>query len=195
MGVVIDECCKPFTFAGNQTVRATQAVSVQLYIIRCVSHSLKTLLWVVLPLCVVAAAGSFSFYRWSVERRPSTAEQPQGYQAGQVWAILTPPDQPDARVTVLRVDNHERIGTVVHISLSGVELPNGSRVVEHMPLSLSAMNQTVTKLIRSDEPVNADVEGYRQWREAVNAGKGGVFTEPVAQSFETVRQAYSHPAR
>ena len=159
------------------------------------SRSLKTLLWVVLPLCLAAAALSFAFYRWSIERRPGTDNQPEGYRAGQVWAILTPPDQPDARVTVLRVDHHERLGTVVHISLSGVELPNGSRVVEHMPLSLSAMNQTVTKLIRSNEPVNANVEGYRQWRRAVDAGKGGVFTEPVAQSFEMVREAYLQPPR
>ena len=193
--MAIDECRKPFTFRGNQSVPATPAVSVQPHFTRCVSRSLKTLLWVVLPLCLVAAALSFAFYQWSVERRPGTAEQPQGYRAGQVWAILTPPDQPDARLTVLRVENNARLGMVVHISLSGVELPNGSRVVEHMPLSLSAMNQTVTKLIRSDEPVNANVEGYRQWRQAVDAGKGGVFTEPVAQSFETVREAYLHPVR
>ena len=158
------------------------------------SSTLKSVLWVILPLCLAAAALSFGFYRWSIERRPGT-ERPREYQAGQVWAILTPPDQPDARVTVLRVDHHPRLGTVVHITLSGVELPNGSRVVEHMPLSLAAMNQSVTKLIREHEPVNADVEGYRQWRSAVAAGKGGVFTIPVAQSFETVREAYLNPPR
>lgn len=181
--------------ARNRTVLAAQSVSVQTHLPCCVSRPLKTVLWVVLPLIVAAAALSFAFYQWSVERRPGTAERPDGYRAGQVWAILTPPDQPDARVTVLRVDNHERLGTVVHIMLSGVELPNGSRVVEHMPLSLSAMNQTVTKLIRENEPVNADVEGYRQWRRAVDSGKGGVFTEPVALSFQMVQEAYLHPAR
>src|SRR5690606_3912605 len=92
----------------------------------CVSSSLKSLLWVILPLCLVAAGLSFAFYQWSVERRPGSAEQPSSYAAGQVWAIHTPPDQPDARLTVLRVDHHERLGMVVHISLSGVELPNGS---------------------------------------------------------------------
>lgn len=117
------------------------------------------------------------------------------YRAGQVWAIVTPPDQPDARLTVLKVDSHERLGTVIHISLSGVELPNGSRVIEHMPLSESAMTQTVTKLIRENEPLPAEVEGYRQWQRAVDAGKGGVFTVPVAQGFEIVREAYNHQPR
>jgi hypothetical protein len=144
----------------------------------------------------MAAALSVAMSHWNAGIDPAMATpEPVTYKAGQVWAIITPPDQPDARLTVLKVDTNERLGKVFHISLSGVELPNGSRVVPHMPLSESALAQTVTKLIREGEPVTADVEGYRQWLRAVEAGKGGVFTVPVAQSFETVKEAYTHQPR
>lgn len=154
------------------------------------------MLWVAVPLVVLAAAVSVAMSHWNAEIAPTLATpEPVKYQAGQVWAIITPPDQPDARLTVLKVDTNERLGKVFHIALTGVELPNGSRIVPHMPLSESALAQTVTKLIREGEPVTADVEGYRQWRRAVDAGKGGVFTNPVAQSFERVKEAYSQQPR
>ncbi len=160
------------------------------------SSTLKTLLWVALPLLIVAAIVGLGLQQWEGARSAApTTPIPVEYRAGQVWAIVTPPDQPDARLTVLKVDTHERLGTVIHIALSGVELPNGSRIVPHMPLSESAMRETVTKLIRENEPVTADVEGYRQWRQAVDAGKGGVFRVPVAKSFRTVADGYGQQPR
>jgi hypothetical protein len=160
-----------------------------------VTRSPKTLLWLALPLLVVIVGAGMVLNRWNTGHVAAASSPRVEYRAGQVWAIVTPPDQPDARLTVLKVDTHERLGRVIHISLSGVELPNGSRIVPHMPLTEAAMAQTVTKLIREDEPVTADVEGYRQWRKAVEAGKGGAFSIPVAQSFETVREAYANQPR
>ena len=48
------------------------------------------------------------------------------------------------------------------------------------------MEQSVTTLERESGPVPDYSEGYRLWREAYDAGKGGVFTIPVAEGFEAV---------
>jgi len=108
------------------------------------------------------------------------------FRAGQVWAFKTPADQPNARLTVLRVENGGKVGTVVHIALSGVSYGNGQTTIPHLPFAESAVEKSVTTLERESGPVPDYAEGYRLWREAFDAGKGGVFSITVADAYEAV---------
>ena len=108
------------------------------------------------------------------------------FRAGQVWAFKTPPNQPNAKLTVLRVESGGKLGTIVHIALSDVSYGNGQTQIQHLPFAESAVEQSVTVLVRESGPVPDFAEGYQQWRQAFDAGKGGVFTVTVAEAFEAV---------
>lgn len=111
------------------------------------------------------------------------------FRAGQVWAFTPPAHQPHARLTVLRVEDHEKLGTIVHIAISGVSYGNGHTELSHLPFAEHALEQSVTSLERESGPVPDYAEGYTHWREAFDAGEGGVFTVSVAEAFDVVVQA------
>ena len=132
--------------------------------------------------------GLLSFLFGSCSRQtPSTSEQPESkFRPGQVWAFKTPPSQPNAKLTILRVERDAKVGIVVHVALSGVSYGNGQTEIPHLPFAESAVEQSVTTLERESGPVPDYAEGYRLWREAFDSGKGGVFSITVADAYETV---------
>lgn len=118
---------------------------------------------------------------------PSASDKPPSkFRPGQVWAIKPPPDQPNAKLTVLHVEDGGKLGTIVHIALSGVSYGSGQTSISHLPFAESAIEQSVTTLERESGPVPDFSEGYRLWREAFDAGKGGIFTITVADAFDAV---------
>jgi hypothetical protein len=106
------------------------------------------------------------------------------FHAGQVWAFTPPTNQPNAMLTVLRVENGGKLGTIVHIAISGVTYGNGQTQIEHMPFAEAAVERSVTTLERESGPVPDFEDGYREWRRVFDAGKGGIFTIPVAEAYE-----------
>jgi hypothetical protein len=114
----------------------------------------------------------------------TTAAPASKYHPGQVWSFKTPSDQPDAKLTILLVESYPKIGTVVHIAVSGVHLPHGNTTVPHMPFAESAIDQSVTALVQESGPVPDFHEGYTHWKQA----KGGVFTISVAEGIDFVRK-------
>jgi len=108
------------------------------------------------------------------------------FHAGQVWAFTPPTNQRNARLTILRVENDAKYGTIVHIAISGVFYGDGQTQIHHLPFAESAVARSVTTLERESGPVPDFAEGYREWRKAFDAGKGGVFTGTVAEVFDAV---------
>ncbi len=110
------------------------------------------------------------------------------FSGGQVWAFETPADQPDAKVTVLRVeDGGPALGTIVHIAVSPVTLAGRGTTIGHLPFTESAMEQSVTELESESQPIEESaLEGYRGWRQAFDAGEAGVFTLSVAEAVGAV---------
>ena len=101
--------------------------------------------------------------------------------------MFTPPtNQPNARLTVLRVESGGKLGTIVHIAISGVIYGDGQTQIQHLPFAESAIERSVTTLERESGPVPDFADGYRQWRQAFDAGKGGIFTITVAEAFDAV---------
>lgn len=108
------------------------------------------------------------------------------FHPGQVWAFTPPAGQPEARLTILRVEDGAKAGRIVHISLSGVKYGGGHTHIQHLPLAEAAIEKSVTSLDRKTGPIPDFSEGYKQWRTAFDAGKGGVFTISVAEAFDFV---------
>ncbi len=114
------------------------------------------------------------------------------FLAGQVWAFTPPTNQPNARLTILRVESGGKLGTIVHIGISGVSYGDGETQIQHLPFAESAVERSVTTLERESGPVPDFSEGYRQWRQAFDAGKGGIFTISVAEAFGAVTSIARH---
>jgi hypothetical protein len=108
------------------------------------------------------------------------------FHAGQIWAFTPPTNQPNAKLTVLRVEDGGKLGTIVHVAISDVMYGNGQTQINHMPFAEAAVERSITTLERESGPVPDFLEGYRQWRKAYDAGKGGIFTISVAEAFDAV---------
>ena len=106
------------------------------------------------------------------------------FRAGQVWAIHAPATQPDARLTILRVESWPKLDTVVHIAISNVAYGNGQTAIGHLPFALPAIERSVTALQCESGPIPDFAEGYGQWREAFDRGQAGVFTITVAEAID-----------
>jgi len=128
--------------------------------------------------------GLLSFFFGSCSKQPTAPTS--RFRAGQVWAFTPPTNQPNARLTVLRVESGGKLGTIVHTAISGVSYGDGQTQIRHLPFAESAVERSVTTLERESGPVPDFAEGYRQWRQAFDAGKGGMFTISVAEAFDAV---------
>jgi hypothetical protein len=111
------------------------------------------------------------------------------FKPGQVWTYHTRPGEEDSRLLVVKVEPHDKLGTIVHIRVEGVaqknpHAPEGvSSVIHHMPFAAEAISKSVIELTASDVPVPTSFEeGYGIWKEAFDQGKAGVFTITVAES-------------
>lgn len=111
---------------------------------------------------------------------PAPASDPK-FAPGQVWTYHTRPSEPNASLTVLKLESLPKIGLVVHVRLDGIRLHNCSGGPEpteigHAPFAREALDRSVVKLIRTGgvPPFEA---GYQNWREAC----GGVYTITVAE--------------
>lgn len=136
--------------------------------------------------------GLLSFLFGGCSKQP--APPASKFHAGQVWAFTPPANQPNARLTVLRVEDGGKLGTIVHIAISGVSYGDGQTRVQHLPFAESAIERSVTTLEQESGPVPDFADGYQQWRQAYDAGKGGIFTITVAEAYDAVTSIARDPS-
>ena len=105
------------------------------------------------------------------------------YEPGQVWSFHAGTDYKNALLIVLKTETLPGVGNVVHISIEGVALPQPDGTIAtriaHMPFSETAIDSSVTELVRSNEKLPDYGEYYDSWRRGDEDGGYGVFTVPV----------------
>jgi hypothetical protein len=73
--------------------------------------------------------------------------------------------------------------------------PTGTQnQIGHLPFAASALASSVVE-VESDESPPKLTEGYRVWRQAFEAGKGGVFSISVAEAISFVEKAMEPSSR
>jgi hypothetical protein len=122
------------------------------------------------------------------------------FAVGQRWAYRARPGEEGSILTIVRLDKHPSVGTIVHVSLSGLRLvaPDGSAKgdVAHLPFARQALEESVIALVETSSTLPAFQDGYDAWRLAFVAGKGGVFTTHVAEVVAGIAASISgQPAR
>jgi len=113
------------------------------------------------------------------------------YQVGQVWSYNTRPSEPDAKLTIVKIEGQDSIGNVIHVYVSNVKVKTSSNpdkyseTISHLPFSEAAIDLSVTKQLGTATELPDFKEGYGEWRQSFDSGHAGVF-------FITVRKAVEY---
>lgn len=99
-----------------------------------------------------------------------------------MWSYHSRKEDPEATVTILKVESLPKIGVIVHIRMDGIHLRVRScsgdsdvTEIQHAPFTREALDKSVVKLLRTGEPPDFQW-GYRNWLSHC----GGVYTLTVA---------------
>jgi len=117
------------------------------------------------------------------------------FAPGQVWKYKTRANEPDSRITIVRVDADDpEYGNIVHIYVSDLDITNAAApggkttFVNHMPYAEEILAESVVELESENQSLpEAYQDGYRLWREAFDKDEAGVFTVSVVEAIEFVQ--------
>jgi len=109
---------------------------------------------------------------------------------GDRWSFAARPHEPDASVTVHRLE-----GETVHVALSGLRLWSATgdegTTIGHLPIARSALRASVSeRLERGVAPSSTFEDGYAQWSEA----RGGTFSLPLVDVIGIVESSLAPPS-
>jgi hypothetical protein len=112
-------------------------------------------------------------------------------QPGQVWAYHARPGEAGSTITVLKVENYNDLGRVVHIRVDGVQIKNpvkGNVVTDipHLPFKEAAIQKSITKLVRQASALPQFQDGYDTWKQAYLAGRAGAFDITVSATLDAL---------
>jgi len=109
------------------------------------------------------------------------------FKVGQVWKYKTRPYEENSVFTIAKVENEPKNGNIVHITVTNLRIrnphaPSGyTDLIGHMPLAENSVAESVTELSNKTPDLSAYEEGYQDWREAFDSGRGGIWTLPVSE--------------
>lgn len=109
------------------------------------------------------------------------------FKIGQVWKYNTRPNEDDSVFSVVRVENESKLGNIIHISVRNLKIKNPHApsgfgdLIGHMPMAESALAESVTELSSEKPDLSTYEDGYKQWREAFDAGQAGIWKLPLAE--------------
>ena|SRR6478672_11412758 len=119
------------------------------------------------------------------------------YAVGQVWTYKTRPGEEASTLQINKIEDYPKIGRVYHVSVLGVHVRNSkspqgfTAVLPHFPVSKGTLDNSVVSLTKQ-QPRNVGYEaGYAQWKQAIDASSGGVFTITVAEIVDFAEKALS----
>lgn len=117
------------------------------------------------------------------------------FSEGQVWSYKTRNGEQGSKLLINKVEADPKLGSVYHISLSGVHVQNPSAPsginteLPHFPVSKQTLEQSCIKLLGRSEPNPQYLDGYSAWKSAFDQGRAGIFTISVAEIVDAVETA------
>ncbi|RYF90140.1 MAG: hypothetical protein EOO03_04360 [Chitinophagaceae bacterium] len=112
------------------------------------------------------------------------------FKVGQVWKYDNRPGEDNSTLTVLKIEKYKKGDTIIHIRVDGIRMYNPnvasgySNFLGHMPYSEKAISKSVTTLVRQNDTLPDFSEGYNQWKESWDNGKGGYWTIDLKGAIE-----------
>ena len=112
------------------------------------------------------------------------------YKVGQVWAYNSRPSEPNAKLTIVKIEGQDSIGNIIHVYVDNVKVKTSSNpekyseTISHMPFSEAAIDSSVVKQIEVVTKLPDYREGYDEWHQSFDAGHAGVFSITVGKAVE-----------
>lgn len=112
------------------------------------------------------------------------------FKIGQVWKYSNRPGEDSSTLTILKIEKYEKGDTIIHIRVDGIKLYNPnvtggySNFIGHLPFSEKIISKSVTKLVEENKNLPDFSEGYNQWKEAWDNGKGGYWTVDLKEAID-----------
>ena len=116
------------------------------------------------------------------------------FSVGQVWKYKARPHESDSEITIVALDSDEELGSIVHIYVADVDIPNpkapGGKTlfIGHLPYAEEALRGSVTELVGTADSLPDFEDGYKLWKSAFDAGEAGVFDVAVSVAIDGVQQ-------
>lgn len=119
------------------------------------------------------------------------------FEVGQIWSYENRQGEANSTIQIVEIDKYVNQEAIIHISVNGLNLKNTtveggiSETIGHLPFSRKAFEESITKLVKSDEKLTDFEEGYMNWKEAFETGKGGIFTISIKEAINYVEEIIS----
>lgn len=116
------------------------------------------------------------------------------YHIGDEYSFKSRSFEPNAKLTVVKVEQQDGKENIVHVSIAGVKIKvsdsplNYSAIVTHMPFSEAALDSSNLIKLGEAKATPDYQEGYTEWRTAFAEGKAGVFSIPVGKAVEYMEE-------
>lgn len=117
------------------------------------------------------------------------------YKPGQVWTYETREGEEASRLTVVKVEENEEFGCIVHVYISDIAIqcegaPGGVvKNIHHAPYAEDALDDSVIELESQGAKLPDFQAGYKEWKAAFDNGDAGVFTFIVADGVAAMEAA------
>ncbi len=119
-------------------------------------------------------------------------------KAGECWSYSTRPGEESSFLVIRKIETLPKLGEVIHISVFNLKIKSPSAPrgftdqAGHLPIAGANVRASLKAKVQKNIPDVDWREGYRMWREAYDAGKGGVFTKPVSECVGFMEKAITH---
>ena len=114
------------------------------------------------------------------------------FKPGQVWSYKTRPGEEKSVITILRVENDEKLGVIVHIAVNNLNIKDSSGKIHdnisHLPFSKSALENSVNEVTGENVTLPDYQEGYDTWKNAFDDGKAGVWSITVNEAIKAMEE-------
>ena len=115
-------------------------------------------------------------------------------RAGQVWAYHTRPGEESSTLTILKIEDYQDLGKVVHIRVDGINITNPTKAntvseLPHLPFKEAALQKSITQLLRQVKPVPDFKRGYDYWKKAYLEHHASAFNVGVASMLDGMYKA------
>lgn len=112
------------------------------------------------------------------------------YHTGEEYTFKARPSEPNAMLTIVKVEHQDSIGNIIHVRVDSVKVKTSeepvkySQVITHMPFSEAALDSSGLRRIGKAKVTPYYQEGYNEWRTSFEKGDAGVFSIPVSKAVE-----------
>ena len=141
----------------------------------------------------LAVLASLAIISCSPTKETETMPTNAKYAEGQVWKYRTRPGEEGSLLVIGKIT--ETVSEPTYgIYITGVRVKNPyaasgyQEVLPHAPVTGAVLDTSVTERVDTTFALNGFDDGYREWKAAYDADKGGVFTIPVSEVVETIEQ-------